>query len=78
MQTEQRDYGVVEEGGPVTASTGDEKTWSVLAHLSMLLNLVTGFLGPVAAFVVYLSTGTTRRRWRSRRYSRCGTRSPGS
>lgn len=26
----------------------------MLAHLSMFLNLVTGFLGPVAAFVVYL------------------------
>ena len=30
-------------------SAQDERTWSVLAHLSMFLNLVTGFLGPVAA-----------------------------
>lgn len=35
-------------------SAGDERTWSVLAHLSMFLNLVTGFLGPVAALIVYL------------------------
>jgi uncharacterized Tic20 family protein len=26
----------------------------VLAHLSVLLNLVTGFAGPVAALVIYL------------------------
>lgn len=32
----------------------EEGTWSVLAHLSMLLNLVTGFLGPVAALVIWL------------------------
>jgi uncharacterized Tic20 family protein len=32
----------------------DEETWSVLAHLSMFLNLFTGFLGPVAAFVIWL------------------------
>ena len=35
-------------------STKDERTWSALAHLSMFLNLVTGFLGPVAALVVWL------------------------
>jgi uncharacterized Tic20 family protein len=35
-------------------SAQDEGTWSVLAHLSMFLNLVTGFLGPVAALVVWL------------------------
>ena len=27
----------------------------MLAHLSVLLNLVTGFLGPVAALVIYLA-----------------------
>jgi uncharacterized Tic20 family protein len=32
----------------------DERTWAMLAHMSVLLNLVTGFLGPVAALVVYL------------------------
>lgn len=35
-------------------SPSDERTWAMLAHLSVLLNLVTGFLGPVAAFVIYL------------------------
>jgi uncharacterized protein len=54
VQTEQQNYGVVEEGGAVSLGKGDERTWSVLAHLSMFLNLVTGFLGPVAAFLVYL------------------------
>jgi len=34
-------------------SSGDERTWATLAHLTVLLNLVTGFLGPVAALVVY-------------------------
>jgi uncharacterized protein len=32
----------------------EESTWSLLAHLSVLLNLVTGFAGPVAALVIYL------------------------
>ena len=40
--------------GPVVVMTQEERTWSVLAHLSMFLNLVTGFLGPVAALVVWL------------------------
>lgn len=35
-------------------STQDEKTWSMLAHLSMFINLLTGFLGPVAALVIWL------------------------
>jgi len=38
--------------GPVSAA--DERSWSALAHLSAFLNLFTGFLGPVAAFVVWL------------------------
>ncbi|MBN1261417.1 MAG: DUF4870 domain-containing protein [Anaerolineae bacterium] len=32
----------------------DERLWAMLAHLSVLLNLVTGFLGVAAAFVIYL------------------------
>ena len=31
-----------------------ERTWSILAHLSIFLNIFTGFLGPVAAFVIWL------------------------
>jgi uncharacterized Tic20 family protein len=62
---EQRNYGVEPEGsgsgesGPggmqtMTMGPKDENTWSVLAHLSVFLNLVTGFLGPVAALVMWL------------------------
>ena len=40
--------------GSVTMGTQEERTWSVLAHLSIFLNLVTGFLGPVAAMVIWL------------------------
>ena len=35
-------------------SPSDEHTWAMLAHLSVLANLVTGFLGPVAALIIYL------------------------
>jgi uncharacterized Tic20 family protein len=35
-------------------SQAEERTWSLLAHLSILLNLVTGFAGPIAALVIYL------------------------
>ena len=45
---------VTEERDPVTMGTQEEKTMSVLAHLSIFLNLVTGFLGPVAALIIWL------------------------
>src|SRR3712207_4099723 len=32
----------------------EERTWSALAHLSMFLNLFTGFLGPVVALIIWL------------------------
>jgi uncharacterized protein len=35
-------------------SAEEERTWSILAHLSMFLNLFTGFLGPVAALIIWL------------------------
>jgi uncharacterized protein len=54
MQTDQHNYGVVGGQGQATMSAEDESTWSVLAHLSMFLNLFTGFLGPVAALIIYL------------------------
>lgn len=43
-------------GGP-TATMGprDENTWSALAHLSVYLNIFTGFLGPVGALVIWLA-----------------------
>jgi uncharacterized protein len=59
MEAKDHNYGVVGDGdpqgqGPVVMGTQEEKTLSVLAHLSMYLNLVTGFLGPVAALVIWL------------------------
>jgi len=39
---------------PAPLSPSDERTWAMLAHLSVLANLVTGFLGPVAALIIYL------------------------
>jgi uncharacterized protein len=39
---------------PAPLSPADERTWAMLAHLSVLLNLVTGFFGPIAALVIYL------------------------
>ncbi len=67
MSEEHRNYGVEPEpegsgnggsgsGGVHRTTMGprDENTWSVLAHLSVFLNLFTGFLGPVAALVVWL------------------------
>ena len=39
---------------PAPLSPTDEHTWAMLAHLSVLLNLITGILGPVAALVIYL------------------------
>jgi uncharacterized Tic20 family protein len=68
VSEEQRNYGVEPEpegsgtggsgpgGGLSTTTMGpkDENTWSVLAHLSVFLNLLTGFLGPVAALVIWL------------------------
>jgi len=35
-------------------SPADERTWAMVAHLSVLLNLVTGFLGVAAALAIYL------------------------
>jgi len=39
---------------PASLSQGDEQTWATLAHLSVLINLFTGFLGPVVALIIYL------------------------
>lgn len=37
-----------------TISQSQEHNWAMLAHLSILLNLFTGFLGPIVAFIIYL------------------------
>lgn len=39
-------------GGGMSAQ--DERTWSMLAHLSVLVNLITGIGGPIAALVIWL------------------------
>ena len=51
MERENERPAVPASGG---VSAADERSWSALAHLSAFLNLFTGFLGPVAAFVVWL------------------------
>jgi uncharacterized protein len=43
-----------EERGAVVMGAQEERTWSALAHLSVFLNLFTGFLGPVAAGIIWL------------------------
>lgn len=49
------------EEAPVTPSAdqapltpSDERTWAMLAHLSILVNLISGGLGIVAALLIYL------------------------
>ena len=56
MQTEEQNYGVVGEHDTNRAvmSVQEEKSLSVLAHLSVFLNLFTGFLGPIVALVIWL------------------------
>ncbi len=63
MSEERESYGMEPDdsasGGPTrvvtsAVSTKDERTWSVLAHLAVFLNLVTGFLGPVADLIIWL------------------------
>jgi uncharacterized Tic20 family protein len=35
-------------------SSSSERTWAMISHLSILLNLFTGFLGPIVALIIYL------------------------
>ena len=39
---------------PVSMSAQDERRWSAIAHLSILLNLISAIGGPVAALVIWL------------------------
>ena len=54
MQTDRGNHGVGAGNGQTTMSAEEERTWSILAHLSMFLNLFSGFLGPVAAMIIWL------------------------
>jgi hypothetical protein len=38
---------------PEPLSPGEERTWAMIAHLSVLLNLVSGFVGGIAAIIIY-------------------------
>ncbi|HXF69203.1 MAG TPA: DUF4870 domain-containing protein [Thermoflexus sp.] len=40
----------IPEAGP----SAEERQWAMLAHLSVLLNLVTALGGPIAAFLIYM------------------------
>jgi uncharacterized Tic20 family protein len=39
---------------PAPLSPSEERNWAMLAHLSVLINLVTGLLGALAALIIYL------------------------
>lgn len=39
---------------PTPLSPADERAWAMIAHLSILANLVSGILGPIAALVIFL------------------------
>ena len=39
---------------PAPLSQSDERTWAMLAHLSVLVNLFTGIFGPLVALIIYL------------------------
>ena len=61
MTVEATNYGIQREYDPRVAPPAPgvmgvegERVWSALAHLSTFLNIFTGFLGPVAAFVIWL------------------------
>ena len=53
-RSEERAGHRVEDRGPIVAATQEERTWSAVSHLTVFLNLFTGFLGPVAAAVIWL------------------------
>ena len=54
MQADRQNYEALEGPDHKVISAQEERTWSVLSHLSMFLNLFTGFLGPVAALIIWL------------------------
>jgi uncharacterized protein len=54
VHAEDRSEERFEERGAVVMGAQEERTWSALAHLSVFLNLFTGFLGPVAAGIIWL------------------------
>ena len=61
MKVDATNYGIQHEYDPQVGrslapggmSLGGERAWSAVAHLTTFLNIFTGFLGPVAAFVIW-------------------------
>jgi uncharacterized Tic20 family protein len=39
---------------PIPLTPAEEKQWAMFAHLSVLINLFTGFLGVAAPLIIYL------------------------
>jgi uncharacterized protein len=39
---------------PMPLSPSEERTWAMLANLTVLINLITGLLGALAALIIYL------------------------
>jgi uncharacterized protein len=54
MTTETLSTNPIPATSPAALSQGEERTWAMLAHLSVLVNLFTGVLGPVVALIIYL------------------------
>jgi uncharacterized protein len=54
VQADRQNYESLEGHDRRVIGAQEERTWSVLSHLSMFLNLITGFLGPVAALIIWL------------------------
>jgi uncharacterized protein len=54
VQADKQNYEALEGHDRRVIGSQEERTWSVLSHLSMFLNLITGFLGPVAALIIWL------------------------
>jgi uncharacterized protein len=54
VQADRQNYESLEGHDRRVIGAQEERTWSVLSHLSMFLNLLTGFLGPVAALIIWL------------------------
>lgn len=51
----QPELSSLEPIGPAQLTPSDERTWAMLAHFSVLVNLFTGALGPLIPLVMYLS-----------------------
>jgi uncharacterized protein len=54
VQADRQNFEALEGHDRRGISAQEESTWSVLSHLSMFLNLLTGFLGPVVALIIWL------------------------